>query len=61
MFLDVGSDDPFLPRGEPAPELGRDGGHPAVETDEFMHKHDAKSVEIGPIFRRGAVDQATSA
>ena len=58
MFLDVGGDDPFLPRGEAAPELGRDGGHPAVESDEFMRKHDAKRVEIEPIFRAGTVDQA---
>jgi hypothetical protein len=45
MFLDVGGDDPFLPRGEPAPELERDGGHPAAETDELVHKDDAKRVK----------------
>src|SRR6478672_897539 len=58
MFLDVGGDDPLLPRGEPTPDLGLHGGHPGVETDELVYKHDAKSVKIEPIFRPGAVDQA---
>src|SRR5262249_6354144 len=58
MFLDVGSDNPFLPWGEPASDLRLAAGYPAIKTHQFKHEQDAERIKIEPIYRCSIFDHA---
>ena len=57
MVVDIGGDDPPLPRCEPSANRGLGAIRSDIEARKFMYEHDAQGFEVEPIVRRWALEQ----